>query len=144
MITYTKGNVALAREAHIAHGCNAQGVMGSGVAKEIRRLYPDAYTAYRMAYLRTGLELGSVVVATPIDGKIIYNCITQQYYGNDDKVYASYEAIAKCFAFMNGWVAGRAALAIPRIGCGLGGLEWDKVEAIILKAARYDVVVYDI
>ncbi len=36
MITYKQGDLMKASETYIAHGCNAQGVMGSGVAKAIR------------------------------------------------------------------------------------------------------------
>jgi len=39
---YRQGDLVMAVEPIIIHGCNAKGVMGSGVAKAIRAYYPDA------------------------------------------------------------------------------------------------------
>jgi O-acetyl-ADP-ribose deacetylase (regulator of RNase III) len=142
MITYKKGNVALADESYIAHGCNAQGVMGSGVAKAIREQYPLAYEEYVYFYAKKQLYLGDVIPAI-CGNKAIFNCITQKFYGNDGKVYADIPAIHMCFWKLNGF--GVQKLAIPKVGCGLGGLTWDVVEPIIAKnALNYDVVVYEI
>ena len=49
-ILYKQGDLTQAEEYIIAHGCNAQGKMGSGVAKAIRREFPQAYSYYRSAY----------------------------------------------------------------------------------------------
>ena len=144
MIEYKQGNIALAQEKFIAHGCNAQGVMASGVAKEIRRVYPQAYFDYIRSYQVTGLTLGTVLYV-PSNHKVILNCITQEYYGKDGKMYASYNAVRDCLQKINTLVPKHDKVAMPRIGCGLGGLEWSKVEKIIEESAvSYSVVVYDL
>jgi hypothetical protein len=45
-IIYKQGDLLDCIEKVIVHGCNAQGVMGSGVALAIRKKYPDAARAY--------------------------------------------------------------------------------------------------
>ena len=76
-IEYIKGDLMTSDIRHIIHGCNAQGVMGSGVAKLIRDKYPSAYTDYNDVYNNKGLELGEIVISVQNDGKIICNAITQ-------------------------------------------------------------------
>lgn len=118
----------------IVHGCNAQGKMGSGFAKELRARYPDAYQVYHDTYKSTGLKLGSTVYHMVDDNLLIANAITQQYYGYDGEKYVSYDAIDTVFKDMNEFIAqtGRKThLHFPQIGAALGGGYWDAIAEII-------------
>lgn len=42
-----KGNILSASSGIVVHGCNAQDVMGSGLAAQIKKLFPDAFSDYR-------------------------------------------------------------------------------------------------
>jgi O-acetyl-ADP-ribose deacetylase (regulator of RNase III) len=79
-IEYVEGDLLKTEIRHIIHGCNAQGVMGSGVAKAIRDKYPQAYRDYNDMYNSNGLELGQICVSVQGDGKIILNAITQKKF----------------------------------------------------------------
>jgi O-acetyl-ADP-ribose deacetylase (regulator of RNase III) len=124
-IEYVKGNLFDTHCNVIVHGCNAQGVMGSGVAKIIRDQYPEAYQTYK----RSKLSLGSVSKASS-NGKIIVNAITQQYYGRDAIRYVSYDAISEVFVQINHSFKNQE-IAMPQIGAGLGGGDWSVISAII-------------
>lgn len=118
-IEYREGNLLESDLKFIAHGCNACGVMGSGIAKAIREKYPEAYNVYRKQYINKGLKLGSVIQATISDfcspettsvvplipdhpAKIIFNCITQATYGRDPSVrYVDYDAVFSCVQEIN-------------------------------------------
>lgn len=118
----------------IVHGCNAQGRMGSGFAKELRSRYPDAYTTYNDAYKFSGLKLGSTIYHMVDDNLVIANAITQEYYGYDGEKYVSYDAIDTVFKDMNEFIAqtGRTAnLHFPEIGAALGGGNWNVISEII-------------
>jgi len=129
-IEYVKGDLFSTHCKVIVHGCNAQGLMGSGVAKIIRERYPEAYETYRREY--ENLELGLVIPAKS-NGKIILNAITQKYYGRDGKRYVSYDAVAESFSKINQWCHKKehTEIAIPQIGAGLGGGDWNVISAII-------------
>lgn len=131
---------------HIAHGCNAQGKMGSGVAKAIRAKWPEAYSSYittldqfnKQNYKPLGMDF---YVHTKDDyPKVIHNLITQEYYGRDGSKFARYiyviealEAMIKTFRFAK-------LFAVSRIGCSLGGLEWDFIREIYLELEeRYEI-----
>lgn len=63
----------------IAHGCNAQGKMGSGFAKELRNRYPMAYDDYKAYEKEMGfLRIGQIAYSAINDNLIIANCITQK------------------------------------------------------------------
>lgn len=129
-IEYRKGDLLNTEIRHILHGCNTRGVMGSGVAKAIRDMYPKAYQDYNDKYNNYGLELGSIVVSIQDEGKVIHNAITQQDYGRDpSRVYVSYWAIANVFRQIESWHI--KEIALPKIGAGLANGDWNVIEAII-------------
>lgn len=120
----------------IVHGCNAMGVMGSGVAKAIRKKFPFAYKAYKDYQEMWGLRVGTIIVAHQPCGVVVVNAITQERYGNDGKQYVSYEAVKSCFASVALLAKrlakyGDATVNYPLIGAGLGGGSWEVIEQII-------------
>lgn len=149
MIIYKTGNLLDTPDEVIVHGCNAQGVMGSGVAKAIREKYPKAYSDYIRTWNFTPKSdivlramMGNVVVSPQPDGKTILNAITQENYGTDGKKYVSYDAIDKAMisiahsSMFKDFFGGEkrtvpAKISMPRIGAGLGGGNWEVIEAII-------------
>ena len=150
-IEYRTGDLCRAEETFVAHGCNAQGKFESGVAGAIRREHRAAYEAYMRAYetrdrsLRE-LPLG-LVIPSRSDGKTIFNCVTQRFYGRDPKVvYVSYDAIATVFRKLDerlGRVGGTPRLAMPLIGAGLANGSWETISTIVEEEARsFQPVVY--
>lgn len=129
-IEYRQGDILTTDITHIVHGCNSLGVMGSGVAKAIRDKYPQAYRDYNDVYNSNGLELGDAVFSVQDDGKIIVNAITQKNFGrSSNKVYVSYWAIAEVFRKIESFDI--KEIAMPKIGSGLAGGNWDTIEQII-------------
>lgn len=132
-IEYRNGDLFQTDVKTIVHGCNAQGVMGSGIAKIIREKYPSAYERYRNQYLiENKLVMGSLMVV-PCDDKIIVNAITQEFFGRDDIRYVSYDAIDDVMKKINNFydLYGINEVAMPQIGAGLGNGSWQVIEAII-------------
>lgn len=147
-IIYRQGDLLLATAGIIAHGCNAQGKMKSGVAGVIRARWPLAHTRYREAFISsTGIKPGMVIFAHAPD-KIIANCITQEFYGrNPNRVYVDYNAVADCMMFLNKrapmYVGEGGEVAMPLIGAGLANGEWGRIAEIIeQESTRFQPVVY--
>ncbi len=129
----------------LIHGCNAQGVMGSGLAVQVKHKFFNAYAAYKNSVDRLGAGnpelLGSIstCAATGNPNLIIVNAITQLDFGRGPKRYVSYEAVQKAFdatllsvvEVMNERKAVRAAVHYPLIGAGLGGGDWSIISEII-------------
>lgn len=133
-IIYKQGDLLECTEKVIVHGCNAQGVMGSGVALAIKNKYPDAYKAYLASKQYGGMVLGRCTYSEQSDGRVVINAITQQFYGRNPHVkYVSYEAVAEVFNMINMFCKERGyrEIAIPKIGAGLANGDWAIIEKII-------------
>jgi len=133
LITEVNGNLfnALKRDGvvAIAHQVNCQGVMGAGLAKQIKVEYPEVYNQYKKAYYKTSDLLGKVQPVSLSNGKAVINMFAQFDYGRD-KVYTDYDAFKTCLIKIRDHING--AVAIPKgIGCGLAGGDWSKVMDII-------------
>jgi O-acetyl-ADP-ribose deacetylase (regulator of RNase III) len=106
----------------IAHGCNLQGVMNSGFAKQIRLRFPENYLAYRQAWRERALELGSFILVN-CSTHHIFNALIQVRYGRDPAIqYVEYAAVKKSLRHAADY--GRAynvPIHLPLIGGGLGG-----------------------
>jgi O-acetyl-ADP-ribose deacetylase (regulator of RNase III) len=141
-IQYIEGDLLSSREPVIAHGCNAQGVMGSGIAKAIRDEYPTVYKDYRDVYEEQGnkLHLGQVITTRTLE-RTILNIISQEYYGrNPNVVYVSYDAIEKAILRIN--KMGYVRVAFPKIGAGLANGNWELISHIIQTTSDFTPVVY--
>jgi O-acetyl-ADP-ribose deacetylase (regulator of RNase III) len=144
-IIYKDGDFLAGPEYFIAHGCNAQGKMRSGVAKAVRAKYPEAYEAYTRWFVSSGLKVGQVIVGVA-PNRIIFNMITQKFYGRDkDVVYVDYEGIRNGINTINEYFRNFAAtsVAFPRIGAGLANGDWDTIAGIIEETATFQPVVYN-
>ena len=141
-ITYIKGDLFKTEHTHILHGCNAQGVMRSGVAAIVRRDYPEAYEDYLRIYREEGLFLGFIHPCKSKD-KIIINAITQHLFGKNGKRFVSYDAVAECMNKVN--IMNIQSVAMPKIGAGLGGGDWNVIEQIIISEVKnIPVYVYEL
>ena len=132
-IEYRQGDLFQTDIRHVVHGCNAQGVMGKGVAKLVRDLYPKAYNEYLSLWMRNRALIPGTVQFVDCGDKVIINAITQKNFAkayNDPTRYVSYDAVAQCMAEINLTIPGQQ-LALPRIGAQLGGGKWEILESII-------------
>lgn len=147
MIQHKIGDLFASIADLIAHQVNCQGAMGSGVAKQIRMLFPGAYAYYRSVWegSKGSSEklLGTTWISvenTP-DGQEVFvaNMFAQDRYGYEGKQYTDYTAFRKCLAQLRAFADtfrrthGRELqIAMPyRIGCDRGGGDWNIVSKII-------------
>lgn len=145
-ITTRIGNLLTSvHEGHMVHGANAQGVMGSGYAKSLKEMYPLAYQDYRDIYEDDGLELGTAYPYMPSTKLVIWNAITQEYYGQPGR-NCSYDAIETCFADINAAVLSLDEVVkeihIPLLGAGLGGGNWEIIREIIEQTCTVPVTLW--
>jgi O-acetyl-ADP-ribose deacetylase (regulator of RNase III) len=134
-IEYRQGDLFATDIKYILHGCNSKGVMGSGVAKAVRNIYPDAYDAYTI-WCSKGFRLGTSLLVHTKD-KTIINAVTQQSYGrvsiqtsNNPVRHVSYDAVSDIFKQLETLIPS-SVVAMPKIGSALGGGDWSVLSAII-------------
>lgn len=128
----------------VKRGCiiqqvNAQGVMGSGIAKEIRDRWPLVWEEYSEvlgpAYTQkdSGRDfLGRVILTEVEDELFIASIVGQQFFGRDKKKYTSYDALDTGMKWLRSITPDLDfPIHHPFIGCGLGGGSWPIVASII-------------
>lgn len=131
-IRYETGNLLESSCKIIVHGCNAQGVMGSGIAKAIRAAYPKVYNTYREQYDAYGLCPGDVVFVRATKDLWVANGITQEFFGANG-VFVDYDAINTVMRDVNDFSRKKEIkeVGLPLIGAGLGGGSWKRISEII-------------
>jgi O-acetyl-ADP-ribose deacetylase (regulator of RNase III) len=143
MVKIRRGDLFASNADVIAHGCNCSGGFGSGVAGIVATKYPKA-RQYYYDQCEVGWNLGDVQFVEQWDGKVIANCATQQEYLPRGVCHADYDAIRSAMMTVKAYVKERGlSVAIPKIGCGLAGGNWDTVRDILVNVFNdYDITVY--
>lgn len=132
MLVSVCGDLLLARADALVNPVNCVGVMGRGLALQFRRAYPDNFQAYAAACRRGGVVPGRVFVFSPGSSagpRYIVNFPTKRHWreksrlediaaGLDDLVRVVLELAIR-------------SIAIPPLGCGLGGLDWPTVRGLV-------------
>lgn len=149
MIHYVKGNLLDSDCDYICHQVNCQGVMNSGVARQIRERWPEVYEGYKRFCDRATDNadplLGRVFIARPVDGKRVVNMFSQYDYGYDGGRYTSYNAFANCLSVIKEHISIDKTIGFPKnIGCGLGGGDWNIISSLIeeVLGEEYEVYIY--
>lgn len=131
----------------IAHVCNNRGGWGAGFTGAISRKWRWVEDAYRRMGSR---KLGSVQwVAVDVHISVV-NMIAQEGYSQPRKPAIRYGALHECLSKLGGSLRASAIknscrIQMPRIGCGLAGGEWSKIEPMLEEHLEdFDVHVYDL
>jgi O-acetyl-ADP-ribose deacetylase (regulator of RNase III) len=107
---------------------NCVGVMGKGLAFQFRRRFPANYEIYVEACRSGALRPGKLLI-TEDRGTVIINFPTKRHWRDPSRM-EDIEAGLKALAQE---VRRRqiASVAVPMLGCGLGGLQWSEVGPLI-------------
>lgn len=151
-IIYKHGDLMRCEEGMLVQGCNAQGVMGSGVAKLLRDKDEKIFSDYRLVHDNQdgGLAVGQVIIVHSIPlGKTVFNAITQEFFGREPgTVYVSYDGLRKAYQAINGIIVTGdfgtvPSVAMPLIGAGLAQGSWATISQIIEEeSTNFQPVVY--
>lgn len=136
MIKIIDGNLFDSKANIICHQCNCQGVMGTGVAAEVKRRYPHVFNSYRKDYENGILKLGYVNFTTAKQDQVIANMCGQDKYGYDGKQYTNYDALQECLdrvlVFALNEYDVKPVIAFPyKLSCCRAGGSWDIVYHMI-------------
>ena len=139
-----KKDIFKCKEDIICHQTNCLGVMGSGLAKQVKTKYPEVFNGYEH-FCKTSLAkdiLGTALICEANNGKFIANLFGQINYGRD-KQYTDYDALKGALIEVKEFAKEHnLSIALPhKIGCGTGGGKWREVYKIIKEVfSDYDSV----
>ena len=133
MIKYTTGNILESKAEALVNTVNTVGVMGKGIALQFKKAFHNNFKAYSEACKRNEISIGKLFVTKDCNlntgEKYIINFPTKKDWRNpseynfiehglDDLVHVISKNKIK-------------SIAIPPLGSGNGGLEWERVKKII-------------
>lgn len=149
MITERNGDILQSGADVICHQVNCRGVMGAGLAKQVKDQNPMVYAAYSDMCRQYGDNALGQVLYVPMDKtrflrieeqRFIANCFAQAGYSRYGRM-TNYEALRTCLSAVRQFAQEyELTVAIPyKMGCGLAGGDWETVRGIIEDVFRgYD------
>lgn len=132
MIKFTKGNLFNNNAEALVNTVNTVGVMGKGVALQFKEKFPENYKLYHIACKKGEVAVGKMFV-TPTNSimnpKWIINFPTKKNWLHRSSyqfIEQGLDDLVKVIQQLN-----IQSIALPPLGAGQGGLDWEKVKQII-------------
>jgi O-acetyl-ADP-ribose deacetylase (regulator of RNase III) len=135
MIKAARGDILAADVEALVNTVNTVGVMGRGVALQFKKAFPDNFKAYEAACKRHEVETGRMFVfdaGRMMNPRWIINFPTKQHWRGDSQMVFVTTGLAALVADIKR--LGIKTIAVPPLGCGLGGLNWADVRPLIVTA----------
>jgi O-acetyl-ADP-ribose deacetylase (regulator of RNase III) len=145
---FVTGNIFEANVDALVNTVNTVGVMGKGIALQFSRAYPEIVRPYEHACQTGELDIGKVftVKLSMLEGpRYIINFPTKKHWKGDSRI----EYIESGLESLIGEIRrlNIRSIAVPPLGCGLGGLPWSSVKRLIesklSNLPAVDVAVYE-
>ena len=141
MVKVVYGNLLDSSAKYICHQVNCKGVMGSGVAKQIKEKWPSVFRRYKEKCDMHGGnvdELLGTAQGVRVDGyTVVVNIFGQVVDGRSGGPYTDMGALKSAFTAIASHSAPGDTIAMPyRIGCGLGGGDWGKVMDLLTECFK--------
>lgn len=123
----------------LAHCISLDFAMAGGIAAQfssrfnMRNILQEKYPAGILSFFTSGITVLPVTVEDPVCGQdiTVYNLVTKKLV-SDKPTYEAMESVLGQLRELT-YATDTKRLAIPMIGCGIDGLEWEKVKELIHK-----------
>lgn len=135
MICYTQGDILTSDAEALVNTVNCVGIMGRGIALQFKNAFPANFKAYAVACKRREVLPGRLFVfdigelTTP---RYIINFPTKRHWRDKSRIEDIEVGLVTLVAEVR--TRNIRSIAIPPLGCGLGGLDWAAVRPLIEQA----------
>jgi O-acetyl-ADP-ribose deacetylase (regulator of RNase III) len=148
MIRFIRGNLFEADVEALVNTVNTVGVMGKGVALQFKRAFPENFEVYEASCKQGTFDIGQVLTVKLQrlgNPQYIINFPTKRHWrGHSRLEYIDSGLTALVTEIQR---LGIRSIAIPPLGCGLGGLSWPDVrhrlEAALGELPSVDITVFE-
>lgn len=130
---FKKGDIFASGLRAFAQGCNCAGVMDAGVAIAFKKKWPAMFDDYKARCADGRFHLGDVLAWSEGD-VTVYNIAIQEHWKKKATLAALTRGLKKVVELAQ--VAGIDQIGLPRIGTGLGGLEWPRVKSVVTQVGE--------
>jgi O-acetyl-ADP-ribose deacetylase (regulator of RNase III) len=148
MIELTQGNILRTEAEALVNTVNCVGVMGRGLALQFKRAFPANFAAYAAACKRAEVQPGRMhIVETGqlTSPRLIVNFPTKRHWKDKSRIEDIDAGLDALIADVKR--LGIKSIAVPPLGCGLGGLDWadvrPRIERSFAMLPKVRVLVYE-
>ena len=147
MITYRTGDILQAGTEALVNTVNCVGVMGRGIALQFKNAFPRNFKAYELACGRDEVQPGRMFVVETgmMSPRLIINFPTKRHWRGKSRMEDIDSGLVALVEEIR--ARGVRSIAIPPLGAGLGGLNWnevrDRIEVELGNISDVEVVVYE-
>lgn len=148
MVKITRGNLLKVEVQAVVNTVNCDGYMGKGVALQFKQAYPANFEAYRVACNHKEVRPGRMFVfetGSIINPKFIINFPTKRHWREKSRIVDIESGLKSLVEEIKSHQI--TSIAVPPLGCGLGGLKWNDVRPKIEKAlenlTNVDVLLFE-
>ncbi|TAD95743.1 MAG: phosphatase [Bacteroidetes bacterium] len=135
MIQFVKGNLLESKADALVNTVNTVGVMGKGIALQFKEAFPNNYQMYREVCKKKELDIAKLLIIKEINLKGELKWIINFPTKKDWKQKSEYQYIELGLEILAQKILelNIKSIALPPLGCGNGGLEWEKVRSMMIK-----------
>lgn len=132
MIEFVQGDLLEADVEALVNTVNCVGIMGRGVALQFRHAFPENFKAYEAACAKDEVRLGQMFIVDLgrlHNPRFVINFPTKKHWKSKSRLSDIETGLKSLIADVRR--LGIKSIALPPLGCGLGGLVWDDVRPMI-------------
>ena len=148
MLSYKKGNLLEEPAEALVNTVNTVGIMGKDIALMFKEQYPDNYSQYKKACKENSIQVGKMFVTTSnsmMNPKWIINFPTKKHWRTHSQIQWIREGLKDLRNVLE--QEGIKSVALPPLGSGNGGLDWEEVKAEIEFALsdirNIEIIIYE-
>jgi O-acetyl-ADP-ribose deacetylase (regulator of RNase III) len=144
MLHFVQGDILQSDAEALVNPVNCVGVMGKGLALQFKQAFPGNFKVYKRACADGAMKPGRMLAWSTGDDRYIINFPTKRHW-KDKSCLEDIEAGLKGLMWTILYLDIRS-IAIPPLGCGLGGLRWQDVRPLIETAfdgSNVEVFIYE-
>jgi O-acetyl-ADP-ribose deacetylase (regulator of RNase III) len=134
MIEFTNTDIFKSSAEALVNPVNCVGAMGKGLALQFKQKYPETFKAYSDACYNGEVKIGSMFIFNE-NGKIIINFPTKKHWSMSSKIEYIVSGLDALISDIKELQI--KSISIPKLGCGLGGLDWELVRSILIEKLKY-------
>ena len=147
MIRFVKGDIFKSEAEVLVNPVNCVGIAGKGLALTFKEKYPQNFQEYQKACAQGLVKIGTLTrwPTNEFQTNFIISFPTKKHWRENSK----YEYIEAGLETLKSHIleSGLQSIAIPALGCGLGGLSWPRVkqqiESNLGDLIGVDIIVYE-
>ena len=132
MIELKTGDILKADAEALVNTVNCVGVMGRGIALQFRKAFPENFKAYKAVCDRHELQPGVMFVfdlGRMIEPRYVINFPTKRHWKGKSRKEDIQVGLTDLVRVLREYKV--ESVAIPPLGCGLGGLQWSEIRPMI-------------